>query len=249
MKQNTFSIVARDPKSGKIAVGGSSNWFAYSRLVPWIEAGLGAVATQAETSLSYPKVIFESLKSGKDIKSSLIAATLSDENKNIRQVIVIDNNGNTSVFTGEKCVKFASDYSELNFAVAGNMLANDKVIPSIIESFKTADEELPLAERMIQALKAGQDAGGDFRGKRSAGLLVSESEKIGTHMDYISTNIRIDDHVDPILEMERIYNISKAYKFMEAGDNFAYELNDKENALKSYQEAFKLQPENDEVLF
>jgi len=243
----TFSIVARDPETGVICVGGTSQWFAYSTLVPFIEAEVGAIATQAECNLSYGTEGLLLLKQGKlpeDIVSILVN---NDSQKDIRQLLVIDNKGNTAGHTGKNCVELANHYLEKDFAIAGNILANETVIPTMKDFYKTS--HLPFVLKIIKTLQKGQEAGGDLRGKRSAGLLIAESKKSGQYWQGIQYNLRIDDHPEPLQEIERLYTIATAYQDMNRGDNAYYEEKNKEAAIKYYQKAHKLCPEDPIVKF
>ena len=244
---NTFSLVAKDPKSGKICVAGTSHWFAYATMVPFIEVGIGAVATQAECKVSYGTEGLALIKKGmkpKDVVQQLIGA---DVQRDIRQLLVIDNEGNTAAFTGSKCVKFAGDFSEQNLAIAGNMLATEQVIPQMVEFYHSSN--LPFELKVLKTLQKGQEAGGDIRGKRSAGMLVAEAKDTGTFWKGISYNLRTDDNPNPLQELERLYNIATAYQYMNLGDTEYYENKNNEEALKYYQKASELFPENPEPKF
>jgi uncharacterized Ntn-hydrolase superfamily protein len=247
-KKSTFSIVAYDPESELIAVGGTSHWFAYYRLVPFIQAGLGAVATQAECNLEYPEKAFTFLKEGKTPAEVVKLITEEDNGRDIRQVLVIDKAGKVAAYTGNKCVRFAEQYIGENFAIAGNMLANSEIITGMAKFYENS-RDLPFTERLLKTLQEGQRLGGDFRGKRSAGLLVAPTSTTGKFWQDIKYDLRVDDHINPLDELERLYAITNAYKFMEEGDHAAFELKDKDAAVKAYEEAYRLFPENPEIRF
>jgi len=239
----TFSIVARDSKTGNTAVCGGSHWFAYATLVPYIKAGIGAVATQAECNLSYgPEglALLEQGKSSDEVVRTLIG---SDRDNAIRQLLVIDKNGNTAAYTGEKCVKFAFHHTEPNLAIAGNMLKNDKGIPIMVEAFHSSP--LPFAQKLIYMMQIGQETGGDMRGKRSAGLLITKPHE-GERPLY---DLRIDDHQEPFIEIDRLYQIARTYRLMAKGDQYQFEKKDDEKAVKYYEKAYHGSPDNEEVLF
>lgn len=209
---NTFSIVARDPETGNICVAGTSHWFAYATLVPFIEAEVGALATQAECNLSYGTEGLTLLKQHKSPQKIVTELTEKDPQKEIRQLLVMDNQGKTATFTGKKCVKYAMYHAEDNFAVAGNMLANETIIQSMVEFYKSTT--LPFEMKIIKTLQKGQEAGGDIRGKRSTGLLSAEGKLSGEYWQGIMYNLRIDDHPNPLQELERLYTIASAYQYM-----------------------------------
>jgi uncharacterized Ntn-hydrolase superfamily protein len=245
--KSTFSIVARDPNTGLIAVGGGSHWFAYSTLVPFIKAGVGAIATQAECNVSFGPDGLKYLSESKSAEETLEILLNEEENEDIRQVLVLDNEGGTAAFTGSSCIKYASHISKKNFAVAGNMLANENILSGMDEFFHSSD--LPFVLRIIKTLQEAQRLGGDLRGKRSAGLLVAKSSGSENFWEDVIYNLRVDDHVGPFDELERLYYISKAYRYMGKGDDAYYEKKDKPKSLVNYEKAFKLQPNNPEVKF
>jgi len=245
--KTTFSLVARDPKTGNLAVAGGSHWFAYGTLVPFAKSGIGAIATQAECNLDFGPDGLKLLEKGFNAKQTLEKLIKSDKNKDIRQVLIIDNKGNTEIFTGKKCVKFAMQMNSKNIAIAGNMLANDKIVLKMFEFFKIS--KLSFEEKIIKTLQLGDKSGGDIRGKKSCALqVVSKNEVEKIYQNYLY-NLRIDDHTEPFKELERQFKIAKAYKFMTLGDNEFYENKNNEKAIKHYKNAYKLFPENPEILF
>lgn len=244
---NTFSIVARDPETGNICVAGTSHWFAYATMVPFIEAEVGAVATQAECNVSYGPEGLAMLKQGMTPPEVVSKLTTADPQKDIRQLLMIDTHGNTAAFTGTGCVKYAGDHAEQNLAIAGNMLATDQVIPAMVAFYKSS--LLPFEQKVIKTLQEGQKAGGDIRGKRSAGMLVAEGKQTGEFWQGISYNLRTDDNPEPLAELERLYTIATAYQYMNKGDTAYYEDKNNEEAVKSYQKAAELFSENPETKF
>jgi uncharacterized Ntn-hydrolase superfamily protein len=247
MKKGTFSLVVRDPLTGRIAVAGASHWFGYAILVPFAKAGIGAIATQAECNTSYGSEGLELLEKGLSPEQVVENLINNDSNKNQRQLIVIDRNGNTAEYTGSECVKFNGHLIEENLAIAGNMLANDLVLNAIKENYISSD--LPFEEKILTSLKAGQDWGGDIRGKRSLGMIIVEPESKGKLELDTFVNIRIDDSEDPFEEAIRLLKRAKAYKFMNLGDIELFEKNNKEKALEYYSQAFNIDSDNNEVKF
>ena len=208
---------------------------------------VGAIATQAECNLEYGAKGLEWLRLG--IKADDVVKKLveEDENREVRQIAVIDAKGNVGVFTGKGCVRFAGDYGEENFGVVGNMLATDKVISRMVEFYKSSD--LPLEQRVLETLRVAQNEGGDVRGRRSGGLLSVEGKVSGEYWRGVVYDLRVDDHVQPVEELKRLYRVAMAYQSMNRGDVEYYENNRVEMAMNEYKKAAELMPENPETKF
>ena len=244
---HTFSIVARDVNTGEMAVGVQSHWFSVGTLVAWGKSGVGVVATQSFINPAYGPNGLELMEEGKSAKEVLKYLITQDEGKNVRQVAMLDANGSTSAFTGDKCIDYASHIIGDNFSVQANMMLNDRVVPVMAKTYQE-NNDLPLAERVLKVLQAAQEAGGDIRGKQSAALIVVGNKKVmETWMDK-SIDIRVDDHEEPLLELERLLNVHYAYEYMNKGD-LAVEQNDMKTALKKYGAAQKMFPENLEMKY
>jgi len=244
---STFSIVARDPKTGNIAVCGASHWFAYATVVPFIEAGVGAIATQAECNVAYGPNGLELLRKNTPVEKLVKKLIEEDPGKDIRQLLVIDNKGNAAAHTGKKCVKFAIDHIEKNFACGGNMLASQTVIPAMVNFYTKSN--LPFVPKLIKTLQEGDKAGGDIRGKRSFGLLVAKGKGTGEFWKDIVYNLRVDDHKEPFKELEILYHVAKSYRYMAKRENAYCEKKNTQKAKEYYEKAYKLYPENPEIMF
>jgi uncharacterized Ntn-hydrolase superfamily protein len=198
----TWSILVRDPETGKFGVAVATRFFAVGALVPHARAGIGAVATQA---LINPFFGFDGLKllqdglPAADVIAKLVAG---DNGGDHRQVHVIDTQGRTAAHTGHSCVDWCGVMSERDLSVAGNMLANAEVIAATASTFRSK-AALPLAQRLIAAMKAGEAAGGDKRGRQSAALLIQGDEA------WPDLSLRVDDHADPLGELERLEAVSR----------------------------------------
>jgi uncharacterized Ntn-hydrolase superfamily protein len=204
---STFSIVARDPQTGEIGVAVQSKFVAVGSVVPYAKAGIGAVASQAWGNPRYGPIGLELLASGKSALEAIDLMTSADPHRNSRQLAIIATEGNASVFTGSECLEWAGGKYGANYAVQGNILTG----PEVIEAMGRALEDTngTLAERMIASLHAGQEAGGDRRGRQSAALLVvREGWGYGGLTDRFR-DLRVDDHPTPIKELERIYYIHR----------------------------------------
>ncbi|MGB7785731.1 MAG: DUF1028 domain-containing protein [Salinimicrobium sp.] len=244
---HTFSVVARDTTTGEMAVAVQSHWFSVGTSVPWAKSGVGVVATQSFVNPAYGPNGLELMEQGKTASEALGILVAQDEGKDFRQVAFLDVNGNAAAFTGDKCVKYASDLSGENFSVQANMMLTADVVPAMEKAFRE-NKELPLAERLIEVLKAAQAAGGDIRGRQSAALIVVGAEKAENPWEDKMINLRVDDSENPLVELERLLKVARAYEFMNRGD-LAVEKNDMQDALKQYGNAMKLFPENLEMKY
>src|SRR2546421_574719 len=166
---HTFSIVARDPATGELGVAVQSHWFSVGSIVPWAEAGIGAVATQSFVDPSYGKLGLDLMRAGKSAPEALKALLAGDESRDVRQVAMIDSQGRVMAYTGSKDIQAAGHTVGQNYSVQANLMLNDKVWPAMSRAFEQTKGDL--AERMMAALEAAQEAGGGERGKRSAALI------------------------------------------------------------------------------
>ncbi|MAW96738.1 MULTISPECIES: DUF1028 domain-containing protein [unclassified Leeuwenhoekiella] len=244
---HTFSIVARDAKTGDMAVAVQSHWFSVGSLVSWGKSGVGVVATQSFVNPAYGPKGLALMQDGKSAKAALEELIAEDEGKAYRQVAFLDVNGNAAAYTGEKCVVYASQITGDNFSVQANMMLTDQTVPAMAEAFE-ANSDLPLAERMVEVLKAAQNAGGDIRGKQSAALIVVGPEQAENPWEEYKINLRVDDHENPIEELDRLLKVARAYEYMNRGD-LAVEAGDMPEALKQYGAAETMFPNNLEMKF
>ena len=243
---HTYSIVARDTATGEMGVAVQSHWFSVGPVVPWAEAGVGAVATQSFAEISYGPLGLELMKSGKTAPEALKELLSKDKNSSVRQVAMIDANGNVACHTGDKCIPEAGHIIGNNYSVQANLMLNDKVWPEMASAFvKTKGS---LAQRMLASLEAGQKAGGDIRGMQSAAIIVVRGKSTGKPWEDKILDLRVEDHPEPLKELKRLYNIALAYEHMDKGDK-AIEVNDTEMALKEYATAEKMVPDNLEMKF
>jgi uncharacterized Ntn-hydrolase superfamily protein len=203
----TFSIVARDPKTKALGVAVSTAIPAVGSVVPHVEAGVGAIATQAQTNVFYGIEGLKLLKTGLSPQAALETMLQRDINREKRQVIIIDAQGRTAAFTGSENVEWKGHMIGKDCVVAGNMLVGSQVIKAMMETFETTKGKL--AERLLKALEAGQEAGGDKRGCMSAALLVAGKQWISETRPVL--DLRVDAHQDPVKELRRIYTVSRSY--------------------------------------
>lgn len=244
---HTFSIVARDERTGEMAVAVQSHWFSVGSVVSWGEGGVGVVATQSFVNKSFGLRGLELLKQGKSSQEALDQLLSDDAGKEFRQVAILDTKGRVATHTGKNCVESAGHLNGNNFSVQANMMLNDKVVPAMEKAWKE-NEALPLAERMLEVLKAAQKAGGDIRGKQSAALLVVSPENTGKPWDDRLIDLRVDDAADPITELSRLLTVSRAYEHMNKGDLYI-EKNDMVKAMDEYNQAMRMFPGNLEMQY
>ncbi|MBW3545055.1 MAG: DUF1028 domain-containing protein, partial [Bacteroidetes bacterium] len=244
---HTYSIVARDSATGELAVGVQSHWFSVGSAVSWAEAGVGAVATQSFVNVSFGLRGLELLKQGKSPQEALDSLLSDDEAREYRQVALIDTLGRVAVHTGKNCVVFAGHTTGTNFSVQANMMLNDKVWPAMAKSFEK-NKQLPLPERVLAAMKAGQDAGGDIRGQQSAVLLVVKGKASQEPWNDKVMDLRVDDNPEPLKELERLLKVFRAYEHMNRGD-LAIEKGDMPGAMAEYTAAEQMFPNNLEMQY
>ncbi len=239
---HTFSIVARDEKTGELAVAVQSHWFSVGTGVSWGEAGVGVVATQSFTNKSFGLRGLELLKQGKSPQEALDILLSDDSGKDFRQVAILDK---VATHTGKSNIEVVGHANGENFSVQANMMLNDKVVPAMEKAWKENTLK-PLAERMVMVLKAAQNAGGDIRGKQSAALLVFAPETSSTPWNDKLVDLRVDDSLDPVKEIDRLLNVFRAYEHMNKGDYFV-EKNEMTSAMEEYNKAMKMFPLNLEM--
>lgn len=245
---HTFSIVARDPKTGDLAVGVQSHWFSVGTAVSWGEAGVGVVATQSFTNKSFGIRGLQLLKAGKTAQQALDELLRTDEGRDVRQVAIADAKGNVAVHTGKKCIDFAGHRKGADYSVQANMMLNNTVPDAMAKAFEK-NARLSLPERVLSALNAAQAAGGDIRGRQSAVLLVVKGKATGAPWDDNHlVDLRVDDANQPLRELDRLLRVHRAYEHMNNGD-LATEKNDMKTAMREYGAAMKQFPKNLEMQY
>ena len=209
MKPSTFSIAAFDPTTGDLGVAVESKFLAVGAAVPFAQAGVGAVATQARANTSYGPRALRMLKQGLTPKQAGARLIATDQRAAQRQLGIVDARGRAFSYTGKECFDWAGGRTGKNFAAQGNILAGAAVVDALVETFEKTRGEL--AERLVAALAAGQAAGGDKRGQESAALLVVRKKGGygGFNDRYI--DLRVDDHPKPIDELKRLLELHHLY--------------------------------------
>ena len=198
----TWSIIARDQATGRIGIAVATRAFAVGARVPHIRTGVGAVCSQALTNPFFGPRGLALLTAGASAEDAVRMLMLADEGRDHRQVHVMDREGRFAAATGAACIEWCGHHARGALSVAGNMLAGPQVIAATADTFE-ASKDKPFAQRLIAALKAGEAAGGDKRGKQSAALLIHDGE------DDAMLNLRVDDHADPLAELTRLEAVSR----------------------------------------
>ena len=243
---HTFSIVARDPNTGELGVAVQSHWFSVGPIVPWAEAGVGAVATQSFVDPAYGPLGLALMRAGRSAPDALKALLAGDEGRDVRQVAMIDSQGRVEAWTGKNDIQAAGHHVGKDYSVQANLMLNDKIWPAMAAAFESTKGDL--AERMLAALDAAQAAGGDIRGRQSAAIIVVSGKPTGQSWKDRVFDLRVDDSPEPLKELRRLVTLQRAYNHMNAGD-LAVEKKDNEGALREYGAAEKLVPDNAEMIY
>lgn len=244
---HTYSIVARDKKTGEIGVAVQSHWFSVGTIVSWGEAGVGVIATQSFVNPAFGPDGLKLLKEGKSADEALNILISGDEGRDVRQLAILDKEGNVAGFTGKKCIPFAGHIEGDEYSVQANLMSSDSVWPAMSKAFQK-NSSLPLAERLLAVLEAAEKAGGDIRGKQSAALLVVKPKSSGKVWEDRAVDIRIDDNPEPLKELRRILKVHRAYEHMNKGD-LEVEHGNMQKAMEEYAAAEEMFPDNLEMKY
>jgi uncharacterized Ntn-hydrolase superfamily protein len=198
----TWSIIARDSLTGQIGIAVATRFFAVGARVPHIASGIGGVATQALVNPYYGIDGVKLLREGREPREVVEALIATDDGREARQLHVMDIKGRIAAHTGSECVDWCGHIQGDGFSLAGNMLAGAAVLDDTAQAF-IANASLPFAQRLIVAMKAGEAAGGDKRGKQSAAMVIQGEE------EWSDLDLRVDDHTDPLAELERLEQVSR----------------------------------------
>jgi uncharacterized Ntn-hydrolase superfamily protein len=198
----TWSIIARDQATGHIGIAVATRFFAVGARVPHIAAGYGGIATQALSNPYYGIDGVKLLREGRSPREIIKTLIATDSGRESRQLHIMDAVGDVACHTGRECVDWCGHVSGDGFSIAGNMLAGARVLDDTAATY-VASESLPFAQRLLAAMRSGEAAGGDKRGKQSAALLIHGEE------EWSVLDLRVDDHNDPLTELERLETVSR----------------------------------------
>jgi len=248
----TYSIVARDPETGRFGVAVQSHFLSVGPVVPWLEAGVGAIATQASVNISFGPIGLEMLRAGQSAAEVVASLTGGDERAAIRQLGVVDTEGRAAAHTGSECIPACGHHVGDGYTVQGNLLERDTCWPAMADAYETAlTRGEPFVERLLLALEAAEREGGDVRGRQSAAIMVVDGKVRPTRwrgrlwggrlMD-----LRIEDHADPVPELRRIVTMQLAY---DLSDNDGDAARAGQSAADRYAQVRKLAPDAYELVF
>jgi uncharacterized Ntn-hydrolase superfamily protein len=198
----TWSIIARDYSTGQFGIAVATRFFAVGARVPHLAAGIGAIATQALVNPYYGIDGLRLLREGRSPRAVVEALIAADGGRESRQMHIMDAGGRIASHTGRDCVDWCGHVEGDGFSIAGNILAGARVLDDTAQAY-LANRDLPFAQRLIAAMHAGEAAGGDKRGKQSAALLIHGKE------EWSDLDLRVDDHIDPLAELERLEAVSR----------------------------------------
>ncbi|MFQ5814520.1 MAG: DUF1028 domain-containing protein [Anaerolineae bacterium] len=207
----TFSIVAYDPENGDLGVAVQSKFLAVGAVVPWARAGVGAVATQSRANTTYGPEGLRLMAEGLSAEDALARLVEADEERARRQAGLVDARGNAAAYTGQDCFEWAGHIVGEGFACQGNILVSEDTVRAMAGTFEESKGDL--ADRLVAALKAGQEAGGDSRGRQSAAVLVVREKGGYGGFNDRWIDLRVDDHPTPIQELKRLLELHKLYFF------------------------------------
>jgi uncharacterized Ntn-hydrolase superfamily protein len=258
-RAGTYSIVACDPATAALGVAVQSHWFSVGSVVSWARTGVGAVATQSVAERAYGPRLLDRLEAGEAPSDALAAELAGDELGRFRQVGVVDSAGSVAAHTGDGCMLDSGHLTGDGFSVQANLMASPEVWPRMASAFEASTEEretgfepaspssgaAPFARRLLESLRAAEEAGGDVRGRQSAAILIAPAE--GERWQRV-VDLRIEDHPHPLGELARLLDLHEAYALAEQGDTLSG-AGRHEEAANRYRRASSMAPENHELLF
>ncbi|GIV05227.1 MAG: hypothetical protein KatS3mg016_0802 [Fimbriimonadales bacterium] len=223
----TFSIVGADPRTGEVGVAVASKFLAVGSVVPFAQAGVGAIATQSYANTTYGPRGLELMRQKVAPQTIIQRITRDDPQRERRQVGIVDAQGRSATFTGKECIRWAGGIAGKNFAAQGNILTGEAVVKAMAEAFQKTEGELAL--KLMAALEAGEKAGGDSRGKQSAAILVARKNGGYGGFDDRYIDLRVDDHKEPVQELRRLLTLQLRFRMRER----AYQLYEQKRYLQA----------------
>jgi uncharacterized Ntn-hydrolase superfamily protein len=242
----TYSIVARDDGSRELGVAVQSHYFGVGSLVSWAEAGVGAVATQSVVEPAYGPRGLVLMRDGASAPEALHRLLAEDELEPVRQVALLDRHGRVAAHTGGRCIREAGHRVADGVAAQANMMERATVPDAMVAAYRASDGAL--ADRLVAALDAAEQEGGDLRGRQSAAILVVAAKASGQSPSDSLIDLRVEDHGDPVNELRRLLALRRAYARVEVADELAA-AGETEGALEEYAAAHAEQPDNAELAF
>ena len=239
----TYSIAARDRMSGRFGVAVQTCWPFVGAAVPWVESGVGAVATQSYTEVAHGPNGLARLRTGEAPTEALAALLAADPDRDIRQVGIVAADGRSAAHTGTRCVQAAGHVIAEDVSIQANMMERATVWPAMLAAWQTTPGEL--ADRLLAALRAAEAEGGDIRGRQAAALVISGTPSEPPWLR--SVDLRVDDHPAPLDELERLLRLQRGYDQLDVAEQLAA-AGDSEGARRASEESSRLAPGDDQVL-
>jgi len=236
----TYSIVARDSITGQMGVAVQSHWFSVGPIVPWAEAGVGAVATQSFAEPAYGPLGLELMRLGRTAPEALKALVSTDADEAVRQVAMIDTSGQVAAHTKSRCIYAAGHHVGRQYSVQANLMESPTVWEAMVRAYESAQGDL--AERLLVALEAAEGEGGDLRGRQSAAILIVSEENTGKPWVDRIFDLRVEDHPEPVAELRRLVRLQRAYRKLNEGDEWVTK-NDIARAMEAYRAALDIVPD------
>lgn len=243
---NTYSIVAVDTQREEMGVAVQSHVFSVGSIVPWAEAGIGVVATQSLVNIDFGPQALALLREGMMPTGVIQALIGADDGAEYRQLAVATPDGTVAGYTGERCIREAGHASDNGVICQANMMERSTVWEAMVEAYERREGALP--GRLLAALDAAQEEGGDLRGKQSAAMLVVSTRRRRSVKQNRLVDIRVEDHHSPLEELRRLLRLHTAYRRADDGDD-ALAVGDVAAAEKAYGEAFSLYPDSMELRY
>ena len=243
---HTYSIVARDSETGQLGVAVQSHWFSVGPIVPWAEAGVGAVATQSFVEPAYGPSGLELMRAGNSAPEALATLLAADKLAEMRQVAMIDGQGRVAAHTGALCVAEAGHHLGTQYSTQANMMLKNTVWDAMAHAYEMAGGDL--ADRMLAALEGAEAESGDIRGRQSAAIGVVRPQSIGRTWQDRLFDLRVEDHPNPVQELKRLVRLSRAYQHMNRGDEHLAK-GEVDAACSEYGTAEGLAPGSVEMIF
>lgn len=241
----TYSIVARDPDTGDFGVAVQSHWFA-AGIVCWAEPGVGAVATQATALVDHGPLGLGLMRAGASAPAALAARLAADEDREHRQVAMVDRDGVVAVHTGARCIREAGHRVGDGFSCQANMMLHDAVWDAMSGTFTASPGDL--ADRLLATLEVAEAEGGDIRGRQAARILIVRAEPSAEPWTDALVDLRVDDHEAPLPELRRLLDLHRAYERLETAEELEL-AGDARRALDERVEATAQIPTNPEIAF
>jgi uncharacterized Ntn-hydrolase superfamily protein len=243
---HTYSIVARDPLTRELGVAVQSHYFCVGAIVPWAQAGIGVVATQAMVDPAYGPRGLELIRAGSSAPEALATLTAADRERDVRQVAMVDSEGRADAHTGSSTIAEAGHIVGDGFCVQANMMLRKTVWAAMADAFRATGGEL--VDRLLAALDAAEAEGGDIRGRQSAALLIVPAKSSGRPWSDKLFDIRVDDAREPLAELRRLVGLRRAYEHLRMAQA-ALARDDSNTMSAEFEQAALLGADNPEMRF